>query len=83
MSVKFDAAAAESLIGQMDGFCSAIQREAVDILDILELSGEWDDPQLRRFHETIQEINKDLMTALRLQDSYMRLFAERVEELRG
>ena len=40
MSVKFDAAAAERLIEQMDGFCSAIQREAVDILDILELSGE-------------------------------------------
>ena len=82
MSVKFDAAAAERLIEQMDGFCSAIQREAVDILDILELSGEWDDSQLRRFQDNIMEINKDLMTALQLQDNYMRLYAERVEELR-
>ncbi len=53
MSVKFDAAAAERLIGQMDGFCFAIQREAVDILDILELSGKWYYSQHRRFHENI------------------------------
>ena len=82
MSVKFDAAAAERLIEQMDGFCSAIQREAVDILDILELSGEWDDSQFRRFHGNIKEIYNDLIKALQQQGSYMKLFAERVEELR-
>ena len=82
MSVKFDAAAAEKLIEQMDGFCSSIQREAVDILDILELSGEWKDTQHSRFHEQIMEINKDLIKALQLQSDYIQLFSERVEELR-
>ena len=82
MSVKFDAAAAEKLIEQMDGFCSSIQREAVDILDILELSGEWNDAQHSRFHRQIMEINKDLIKALQLQSEYMQLFTERVEELR-
>lgn len=82
MSVKFDAAAAEKLIEQMDGFCSSIQREAVDILDILELSGEWSDAQHSRFHGQIMEINGDLIKALQLQSEYMQLFSERVEELR-
>ena len=83
MSVKFDAAAAEKLIEQMDIFCSSIQRDAVDILDILEISGNWDDDQYHNFHDNIMAINQDLVRALNTQSEYMQIFMDRVTELRG
>ena len=82
MSVKFDAAAAEKLIEQMDNFCLSIQHEATEMLDILERSGDWDDIQHRVFHDNIMEISQDLVKALKLQSDYMQVFSERVAELR-
>lgn len=83
MSVKFDAAAAEKLIEQMNIFCSSVERDAVDILDLLELFGSWDDLQYQNFHNNIMELNKDLLHALTLQSEYLQLFQQRVNELRG
>ena len=82
MSVKFDAAAAEKLIEQMDSFCSSIQHEATEMIDILERSGDWDDIQHRAFHDNIMGISQDLVKALKLQSDYMQVFSERVAELR-
>ncbi len=83
MSVKFDAVAAEKLINQMDLYCSSLQQEATEILDILEVSGAWNDPQYHAFYEDMLEISRDLVKALELQSNYMQVFAERVAELRG
>lgn len=83
MSIKFDAAAAEKLIEQMDQYCSSIQREATEMLDILEFSGEWDDSQHRIFLNCIEDVSRDLIKSLKLQSNYMQIFSERVAELRG
>ena len=83
MSVKFDAAAAEKLIEQMDQYCSSIQREATEMLDILELSGEWDDSQHQAFHNSVVELSRDLIKSLEIQSNYMQIVSERVAELRG
>ncbi len=83
MSVKFDAAAAEKLIEQMDQYCSSIQSEATEMLDILELYGEWNDSQHQVFHDSVVEVSRDLIKAMELQSNYMQIFSERVAELRG
>ena len=83
MSVKFDANAAERLIYQMDIYCTSLQKEALDLLDILELSGDWTDSQHKVFYEHIKEISGDLVKALKMQDSYIKIFSKRIKELRG
>lgn len=82
MSVKFDAAAAETLIKEMDSYCLSMQKEAIEIFDILEFSGEWNDGQRGMFQENVTTISKDLSEAMRLESEYMRVFEERVAELR-
>lgn len=83
MEVRFDANTAEYLISQMDSYCLSLQKDAVDLLDILEFSGRWEDPQMKTFYQNIIEISKDLEQALKLESEYMNVFIERVRELRS
>lgn len=83
MGVRFDAASAEALIQNMDAYCLSMQKNAIDLLDLLELSGEWQDPQALEFHKMIMAISKDLCDAMQLESEYMEVFKERVAELRG
>lgn len=82
MDVRFDLNAANYLIAQMNSYCMDMQREATDILDILEFSGKWDDSQMRQFHGNILDISKELIQAMQLENEYMNVFRERVEELK-
>lgn len=83
MDVKFSAVAAEQLIQQMGIYCSDIQNETRDILDVLKNSGEWNDNQMKAFQNNMMELAKDLNKALSLESEYMRTFHQRVKELRG
>ena len=83
MDIKFDAAAAEQLIQQMDVYCSGITKETRDILDVVGNSGEWNDTQMKEFQKNITEIAKNLNKALSFSSEYIRIFHQRVTELRG
>lgn len=83
MNIKFDSTTAEYLISQMDNYCQCMQKEASDLLDILEFSGKWDDLQARAFHDNIMEISANLVQAMKLESDYMNVFQERVNELRS
>lgn len=83
MDIKFDAIAAERLIRQMDKHCTNIKKEKGDLLSVLENSRGWQDNQMRAFQTNITEIAKDLKQVLALESEYMRIFCQRVMELRG
>ncbi len=83
MDIRFDAAAAERLIQQMDIYCTGIQKETKYLLAIIQPSGQWNDNQTLAFQANITEIAKDLNHALALEGDYMRTFYQRVQELRG
>ena len=83
MDVKFDVEAAESLIMQMDKYCTGVQKETRELLNILQNSGEWNDNQMKAFYNNICEMSKDLNQALSLEGEYMRTYYQRVKELRG
>ena len=80
MDIKFDSTAAEYLIEKMDSYCQCMQKEATELLDILEYSGKWDDPQAQAFHNNIMEISNNLVQAMKLESDYMNVFQERVNE---
>ena len=83
MDIKFDSTTAEYLITKMDDYCQCMQKEASDLLDILEYSGKWDDSQAQAFHKNIMEISTNLVQAMKLESDYMNVFQERVNELRS
>ena len=83
MDIKFDAAAAERLLQQMDKYCTGIQKEAKDLLAILKNAGQWNDNQMKAFQANITDIAKDLNQALSLEGDYMRTYYQRLRELRG
>ena len=83
MDVRFNAAAAEQLLHQMDKYCSGIQKETRDLLAILKTPGQWNDNQKIAFQASIAELAKDLNQALVLEGEYMRTYYQRVQELRG
>ena len=83
MDVKFDANAAERLLWEMDKYCSGIQKETRELLSVLKNPGEWRDNQMRAFQTNINELAKDLNQALALESEYMRMYCQRVMELRG
>ena len=82
MDVRFNANAAESLIRQMDKYCSGIQKETKALLDILNSAGDWNDNQKKAFQTNVIEIAKDLEKALVLESNYMNTFSQRVDEIR-
>lgn len=83
MDIKFDVSAAERLLQQMDVYCSAIQRNAKDLLATLNNSSEWNDNQMKAFQANINNLAKDLNQALILEGEYMLTFYQRVREFRG
>ena len=83
MDIKFDAAAAEQLIKQMDKYCRGVQKETRDLLDMMKSSGGWNDNQKKAFESNINELAGDLNQALRLEADYMKTYDQRVRELRG
>ena len=83
MEIKFDAAAAEVLLQEMQKYCSSIQKEARDILDIVNSSDKWNDNQNQAFQNNVYELAKDLNKTLSFESEYMRTFYERVVELKG
>ena len=83
MNIKFNAAAAERLIQQMETYCQSMSKDGSDILDILDAVGEWNDVQMQAFATNITEISKGLVSALNNYSEYMELYQQRVEELRG
>lgn len=83
MDVKFNAAAAERLIYQMDSYCSGIMDETRALMKIAEYRMLWRDNQAEAFCNNITELAKDLNKALSLESEYMNTFRQRVTELRG
>ena len=83
MDVKFNADAAEKLIDSMDQYCLKIHAAAVDSLDILNYSDKWCDSRKDIFQRNINEVCEDLQKALILESEYMKIFIEKVNELRG
>ncbi len=83
MDIKFDAAAAEKLIQQMDKYCSGMQKETRALLDVLKNPGDWKDNQMQAFQANMTELAKDLQQALTLEGDYLRTYDQRVRELRG
>lgn len=81
MDIKFDAVAAKQLIRQMDWYCSGIQKEARDLLDIFSGFEEWNDQQAKAFQNNIVEIANDLNKVLFFESDYIRMFYQRVMEL--
>lgn len=81
MDIKFDAVAAKQLIRRMDWYCSGIQKEARDLLDISSGSKEWNDQQAKAFQNNIVEIANDLNKVLFFESDYIRTFYQRVMEL--
>ena len=82
MEVKFDAKVAQTLIESMSTYCSSIQRDAKDILKLIDSGNNWDDPQFKVFCESIHQICTDLDKTLKLEADYLTTFQERVDELR-
>ena len=82
MDIKFDAAAAEQLLRQMDIYCSGIMKETKALLAVLRTPGQWNDNQSKAFQANITSIAKDLNQALALEGDYMRTYYQRVQELR-
>ena len=83
MEVKFDSNAAQSLIKSIDGYCTSIQKDAIDTLNITKSINDWNDPQFRSFCESIDRLFEDLEKNLQLESEYLRIFQSRVNELRG
>ena len=83
MEVKFNIEAAERLIQSIEIYCVNMQKEAVELLDILELSGLWSDQQAHVFHENIQSVSADLCKALAKENEYLQIYRDRVNDLRG
>ena len=82
MDVRFDAVAADELINNMATYCSGIQKETRELLELLKQAGGWQDNQMRAFQSNITEIAHDLNKALALESEYMNTFNERINELR-
>ena len=81
--IRFDSGAAEQLLTEMNIYCSGIQKETRDVLEILKTADVWNDRQKKAFGVNMSEIAKDLNQTLKLESEYMKTFFQRVQELRG
>ena len=81
--IKFDAGTAEQMISEMNAYCIGIQKETRDVLSIMTLKETWNDRQAKAFEANISSIAKDLNLALRHEGDYLRIYNQRVQELRG
>lgn len=83
MNIRFDASEAEKLLKEMKKYCSAMQKEARDLLSVLDSQKGWQDNQMIAFQANINELAKDLNQALLIESDYMRTFYLRIMELRS
>ena len=83
MEIKFDARIAQTLIESMRIYCTSIQRDAKDILMLIDSGKEWNDPQFVKFREAIYQICSDLEKTLKLESDYLMTFQSKVDELRS
>lgn len=81
--IKFNGAAAERLVREMESYCQSMSQDGSELLDLLENAGEWSDPQAETFSENVMEISKMLVEALNNYSTYMDIFSKRIAELRG
>lgn len=81
MDIRFDKAAAEELIFEMNRYCDNIQNLGKDLQNIIESGYEWDDPQFYAFRNCMKEIITDLDKILNFEDEYAKTFRQRVQEL--
>ena len=79
--IKFNADAAKSLVQEMEIYCQSMSKEASDLLDLLEGTGEWNDKQAQVFSEYIMSVSKMLVEALGNFSAYMDIFSKRIAEL--
>lgn len=82
MEIKFDANVARTLIESMSTYCTSIQRDAKDILRLVDSGKNWNDPQFKAFCDSIHQICADLDKTLKLEADYLTTFQQRVDELR-
>lgn len=82
MEVKFDARVAQTLIESMNTYCTSIQRDAKDILRLIDSEKKWNDPQFNAFCESVRQICADLDKALKLESDYLITFQQKIDELR-
>lgn len=83
MDIRFDASEAEKLLKEMKKYCSGIQKEARDLLAVLDSQKGWQDNQMIAFQANINELARDLNLALSIESDYMRTFYLRIMELRS
>ncbi len=83
METKFDANAAEVLLQEMNKYCLGIQKETRAILETVNLLDNWNDNQKKAFQNNINELAKDLNKTLSFESEYMKVFYERIIELKG
>lgn len=83
MDVNFNIDSAMKLLSEMNKYCSGIQKETQELISILKNTDNWNDNQKITLQSNIYNIAKDLNNALRLESEYMRIFSERINELRG
>ncbi len=82
MDVIFDTKAADELLRQMDNYCSGVVKETRDLLNIVKDDSGWRDEQKKEFQRNIDKLAHDLNDALQIEGEYMRIFHQRVMELR-
>lgn len=81
MDIRFDSNAARKLLKEMDKYCSGINTNATDLLNVLNDAGEWNDNQMKYFQANMKELIDELNKTLRLEVDYMKTFYDRVKEL--
>lgn len=83
MDVRFDADAAERLIKDIYGHCSGVKRETQNMIRFTRDAEGWKDNQKLAFENNVMEIAKDLDHAIAAEVEYMKIYSEKVRELRG
>ena len=83
MNFVFDINAARQLISEMDTYSQNVQKSAVEILDILELSDRWNDNNSKEFIANNQRICEDLIKIVETEEEYKNAYLERINELTG
>ena len=83
MNFVFDINAARQLISEMDTYSQNVQKSAVEILDILELSDRWNDNNSKEFITNNKRICEDLIKIVETEEEYKNAYLERINELTG
>ena len=83
MNFVFDINAARQLISEMDTYSQNVQKSAVEILDILELSDRWNDNNSKEFIANNKRICEDLIKIVETEEEYKNAYLERINELTG